>query len=231
MHKAVQISECAIPKVELNARANQLFLHVKSDIFINLAFDSAYRLSFLFLLDKKCRQVDDNEMDLIHKKECVRSYYFISARRCLVNMQIFNHWHCPLFLVDVARYMCHLVFNLNGAQKWRRSTAKECFDYVTSFVMASFLNFKMVLIGRIEQCISPVHTVLRQRLEFILKEKFQCTKTGFQRCAMQISIAIKCALSSARAHSFVKLMKERKSEKADEKKLNKGRQKPCGGAF
>ncbi|KRZ60702.1 hypothetical protein T02_14407 [Trichinella nativa] len=83
----------------------------------------------------------------------------------------------------------------------------------------------MVLIGRIEQCISPVHTVLRHRLEFILKEKFQCTKTGFQRCAMQISIAIKCALSSARAHLFVKLMKEGKSEKADEKKLNKGRQK------
>ncbi|KRY17516.1 hypothetical protein T12_13675, partial [Trichinella patagoniensis] len=64
------------------------------------------------------------------------------------------------------------------------------------------LNFKMVLIGRIEQCISPVHTVLRHRLEFILKEKFQCTKTGFQRCAMQISIAIKGALSSIRAHSF-----------------------------
>ncbi|XP_003375069.1 conserved hypothetical protein [Trichinella spiralis] len=83
----------------------------------------------------------------------------------------------------------------------------------------------MVLIGRIEQCIFPVHIVLRHRLEFILKEKFQCTKTGSQRCAMQISIAIKGALSSVRAHSFVKLMKERKSEKADEKKLNKRRQK------
>ncbi|KRX33133.1 hypothetical protein T06_16573 [Trichinella sp. T6] len=28
-------------------------------------------------------------------------------------------------------------------------------------------------------------------LEFILSKKFQCTKTGFERCAMQITIAIK----------------------------------------
>ncbi|KRY16508.1 hypothetical protein T12_13633 [Trichinella patagoniensis] len=28
-------------------------------------------------------------------------------------------------------------------------------------------------------------------LEFILRKKFQCTKTGFERCAMQITIAIK----------------------------------------
>ncbi|KRY05679.1 hypothetical protein T01_559 [Trichinella spiralis] len=28
-------------------------------------------------------------------------------------------------------------------------------------------------------------------VEFFLSKKFQCTKTGFQRCAMQITIAIK----------------------------------------
>ncbi|KRX48070.1 hypothetical protein T05_2314 [Trichinella murrelli] len=28
-------------------------------------------------------------------------------------------------------------------------------------------------------------------LEFILSKKFQCTKTGFERCVMQITIAIK----------------------------------------
>ncbi|KRX79775.1 hypothetical protein T06_12637 [Trichinella sp. T6] len=39
-----------------------------------------------------------------------------------------------------------------------------------------------------------------RRLEFILSKRFQCTKTGFQRCAMQITIAIKGALSSVRAH-------------------------------
>ncbi|KRX61391.1 hypothetical protein T09_1109 [Trichinella sp. T9] len=27
--------------------------------------------------------------------------------------------------------------------------------------------------------------------KFILSKKFQCTKTGFERCAMQITIAIK----------------------------------------
>ncbi|KRY24362.1 hypothetical protein T03_18081, partial [Trichinella britovi] len=48
-----------------------------------------------------------------------------------------------------------------------------------------------------------VYTVLRHKLQFILSKKFQCTKTGFQRCAMQITIAIKGALSSVRAHSFV----------------------------
>ncbi|KRY41206.1 hypothetical protein T01_10377 [Trichinella spiralis] len=32
---------------------------------------------------------------------------------------------------------------------------------------------------------------LRHRLEFIFSKKLQCTKTGFQRCAMQITIAIK----------------------------------------
>ncbi|KRX33498.1 hypothetical protein T05_14434 [Trichinella murrelli] len=31
----------------------------------------------------------------------------------------------------------------------------------------------------------------RYRLKFIFTKKFQCTKTGFQRCAMQITIAIK----------------------------------------
>ncbi|KRZ95398.1 hypothetical protein T08_2626 [Trichinella sp. T8] len=41
----------------------------------------------------------------------------------------------------------------------------------------------------IEQCISPVHIVSRH------SKKFQCTKTGFQRSAMQITIAIKGALS------------------------------------
>ncbi|KRX32181.1 hypothetical protein T05_3370 [Trichinella murrelli] len=34
-------------------------------------------------------------------------------------------------------------------------------------------------------------------------KKFQWTQTGFQRSAMQITIAIKGALSSVRAHSFV----------------------------
>ncbi|KRX81522.1 hypothetical protein T06_8989 [Trichinella sp. T6] len=98
-------------------------------------------------------------------------------------------------------------------------------------------------------------------LKFIFTKKSQCTKTGFQRCAMQITIAIKVpyrqsrprfssavsfelggkeefiaalrrlpqldlqlatppysngALSSVRAHSFVKLMKQRKSENADD---------------
>ncbi|KRX20207.1 hypothetical protein T07_14087, partial [Trichinella nelsoni] len=50
---------------------------------------------------------------------------------------------------------------------------------------------RKILIGRIEQCISLVHIILRHRLEFIFSKKFQCTKTGFQRCAMQITIAIK----------------------------------------
>ncbi|XP_003380035.1 hypothetical protein Tsp_05765, partial [Trichinella spiralis] len=45
-------------------------------------------------------------------------------------------------------------------------------------------NFQIVLIGRIEQCIYHVHIVLRERLEFILSKKFQCAKTGFERCAM-----------------------------------------------
>ncbi|KRY29091.1 hypothetical protein T01_1929 [Trichinella spiralis] len=49
----------------------------------------------------------------------------------------------------------------------------------------SLLNFQS------EQCISPGHTVSRHRLEFIVSKKFQCTKTGFQRCSMQITIAIK----------------------------------------
>ncbi|KRX55274.1 hypothetical protein T09_11472, partial [Trichinella sp. T9] len=43
----------------------------------------------------------------------------------------------------------------------------------------------------IEQCISPVHIVSRHRLDFIFSEKFQWTQTGFQRSAMQITIAIK----------------------------------------
>ncbi|KRY05781.1 hypothetical protein T12_8680, partial [Trichinella patagoniensis] len=47
------------------------------------------------------------------------------------------------------------------------------------------LNFQ------IEQCISSVHIVSLHRLEFILSKRFQCTKTGFQRCAMQMTIAIK----------------------------------------
>ncbi|KRX80477.1 hypothetical protein T06_6466 [Trichinella sp. T6] len=29
------------------------------------------------------------------------------------------------------------------------------------------------------------------KLEFIFRKKFQCAKTGFERCAMQITIAIK----------------------------------------
>ncbi|KRX26858.1 hypothetical protein T07_10461 [Trichinella nelsoni] len=35
-------------------------------------------------------------------------------------------------------------------------------------------------------------------LEFVFSKKFQCTKTGFYRCSMQIMIAIKRALSSVR---------------------------------
>ncbi|KRZ56761.1 hypothetical protein T02_11510 [Trichinella nativa] len=76
-----------------------------------------------------------------------------------------------------------------------------------------------------------VHVIKRCRLEFILSEKFQCTKTGFQRCAMQITIAIKGALSSVRAHSFVKLMKQRKSENADATKKNNRKQETCGGCI
>ncbi|KRY26055.1 hypothetical protein T03_10886 [Trichinella britovi] len=49
----------------------------------------------------------------------------------------------------------------------------------------SLLNFQ------IEHCISSVHIVLRHKLQFILSKKFQCAKTGFERCAMQITIAIK----------------------------------------
>ncbi|KRY39292.1 hypothetical protein T03_6785, partial [Trichinella britovi] len=49
--------------------------------------------------------------------------------------------------------------------------------------------------NRREKCISLVHIVSRHRLEFILSKKFHCTKTGFQRCVMQITIAIKGALS------------------------------------
>ncbi|XP_003381326.1 phosphatidylinositol 4,5-biphosphate-dependent ARF1 GTPase-activating protein [Trichinella spiralis] len=60
----------------------------------------------------------------------------------------------------------------------------------------SLLNFQS------EQCISPGHTVSWHRLEFIVSKKFQCTKTGFQRCSMQITIAIKGALSSVRVHSY-----------------------------
>ncbi|KRY07504.1 hypothetical protein T03_14116 [Trichinella britovi] len=36
-----------------------------------------------------------------------------------------------------------------------------------------------------------------------MAKKFQCAKTGFERCAMQITIAIRGVLSSIRAHSFV----------------------------
>ncbi|KRX66806.1 hypothetical protein T09_4208 [Trichinella sp. T9] len=37
----------------------------------------------------------------------------------------------------------------------------------------------------------------REKTEFEREnKKFQCTKTGFERCAMQITIAIKGALSS-----------------------------------
>ncbi|KRY23776.1 hypothetical protein T12_15199 [Trichinella patagoniensis] len=43
------------------------------------------------------------------------------------------------------------------------------------------------------------HCVLIRKLT---AANFQCTKTGFQRCAMQITIATKGALSSVRAHSF-----------------------------
>ncbi|KRZ50116.1 hypothetical protein T02_10542 [Trichinella nativa] len=70
-----------------------------------------------------------------------------------------------------------------------------------------------------------VHVIKRCRLEFILSEKFQCTKTGFQRCAMQITITIKGALSS------VKLMKQRKSENADATKKNNRKQETCGGCI
>ncbi|KRY26011.1 hypothetical protein T01_14847, partial [Trichinella spiralis] len=79
---------------------------------------------------------------------------------------------------------------------------------------------------------------LRHKLQFILSKEFQCTKTGFERCAMQITIAIKGALSSVRAHLFVKLMKQRKSENADDTKQitdttkkNNRKQEACGGVF
>ncbi|KRX30590.1 hypothetical protein T05_8807 [Trichinella murrelli] len=41
------------------------------------------------------------------------------------------------------------------------------------------------------------------RRRVLTNKKFQCAKTGFERCAMQITIAIKGALSSVRAHLFV----------------------------
>ncbi|KRY16605.1 hypothetical protein T12_6460 [Trichinella patagoniensis] len=49
--------------------------------------------------------------------------------------------------------------------------------------------------------------IANMQSDLIHSKKFQCTKTGFQRCAMQIN---KGALSS------VKLMKQRKSENADD---------------
>ncbi|KRY06931.1 hypothetical protein T12_15685 [Trichinella patagoniensis] len=72
----------------------------------------------------------------------------------------------------------------------------------------SFLNFQ------IEQCISLVHIVSRHRLEFVFSKMFHCTKTGFQRCAMQITITIKGALSSVRAHLKEKA-KTRVTRRAD----------------
>ncbi|KRY15480.1 hypothetical protein T01_13097 [Trichinella spiralis] len=47
------------------------------------------------------------------------------------------------------------------------------------------------LIGRIEQCISLIDIVSWYILELIFTKKFQCTKTSFQHCAMQITITIK----------------------------------------
>ncbi|KRZ24038.1 hypothetical protein T4B_15331 [Trichinella pseudospiralis] len=37
------------------------------------------------------------------------------------------------------------------------------------------------------------------------RSSFQCTKTGFERCTMQITIAIKGALSSVTVHLFASL--------------------------
>ncbi|KRX61438.1 hypothetical protein T09_10086 [Trichinella sp. T9] len=48
----------------------------------------------------------------------------------------------------------------------------------------------------------------QERLKFIFTKKFQCTKTGFQRCTMQISIAINDALSSVRVHLYKEWNKE-----------------------
>ncbi|KRY87339.1 hypothetical protein T4D_843 [Trichinella pseudospiralis] len=43
------------------------------------------------------------------------------------------------------------------------------------------------------------------RQELIFSKKFKRTKTGFERCIMQITIAIKGALSSVTVHSFASL--------------------------
>ncbi|KRY98288.1 hypothetical protein T4B_13508 [Trichinella pseudospiralis] len=42
-------------------------------------------------------------------------------------------------------------------------------------------------------------------MAFSQRSSFQCTKTGFGRCTMQITIAIKGALSSVTVHLFASL--------------------------
>ncbi|KRY43354.1 hypothetical protein T01_4458, partial [Trichinella spiralis] len=58
---------------------------------------------------------------------------------------------------------------------------------------------------------------LRHRLEFTINKKFHCTKTGFQRCAMQITIAIKVSYRQlGRTH----MNNEEKSENGVDAKRN-----------
>ncbi|KRY38529.1 hypothetical protein T01_5446, partial [Trichinella spiralis] len=99
---------------------------------------------------------------------------------------------------------------------------------------SSLLNFQS------EQCISPGHTVSRHRLEFIVSKKFQCTKTGFQRCSMQITIAIKVPYRRL-GHALEQIADDTKriadgtKQIADGTKQNKKRQKvyavPRGSQF
>ncbi|KRY19817.1 hypothetical protein T12_5152 [Trichinella patagoniensis] len=69
-------------------------------------------------------------------------------------------------------------------------------------IRRSFLNFQIVLIGRIEQCISLIDIVLRHRLKLIFTKKFQCTENRFPTLRYANNDRHKGALSSVRAHSY-----------------------------
>ncbi|XP_003380594.1 hypothetical protein Tsp_06752, partial [Trichinella spiralis] len=61
----------------------------------------------------------------------------------------------------------------------------------------------------IEQCISLVHITLRHRLDIIFSKKFQYAKTGFQRCAMQMTITTKVPYRQYEAYGKVKTLSTR----------------------
>ncbi|KRX86985.1 hypothetical protein T4E_3423 [Trichinella pseudospiralis] len=56
---------------------------------------------------------------------------------------------------------------------------------------------------------SPVCIISWHRLELIFSKKFKRTKTGFERRIMQITIAIKGALSSVTVHLYKEWSKEK----------------------